>query len=350
MVDGTGNLQIPTMYGRSETSGCGCRFCDGFTTPQWAQPNFTVSTTSSDIDMPDVGLCMSLVEPAPDLGPSSCFLDSDQFSSDMDLDEAKQQVTDCLTPDRSDETTWPTKTMFLIGDSHSQSLRPALALAVRGKYQVRFFAIGGCGVLPTTTCSELASATNDVLGDVSNLYEHLLSTLMDAVEADDVIAVMQLADTWRLYEPLGISRFIEATPIELLMSDIIERVAQPHKAQVIVFGDWTPNTEFKEWFHNALAQEALEISFQKNPEVFAFVHMISLYSLFCDDVLPGLENDGLVGPTCTHFIPGTTVEAFEGDGGLEEVVTAVHGHFNPVAAAYAWPRVCDMLSEAGLMD
>ena len=39
--------------------------------------------------------------------------------------------------------------MFLLGDSHAMSVAPGLALAVRGRYQLRMFFVHRFGVLPS---------------------------------------------------------------------------------------------------------------------------------------------------------------------------------------------------------
>ena len=72
---------------------------------------------------------------------SVCKVDKDDIESGVEL------VTTCLAPDDTDQA-MPKDTIYLLGDSHASNFLLPLSLAVRGKYQVKYFIATGIGLVP----------------------------------------------------------------------------------------------------------------------------------------------------------------------------------------------------------
>ena len=65
----------------------------------------------------------------------------------------------------------------------------------------------------------------------------------------------------------------------------------------------------------------------------------SLYGLFCDTSLPANASiEDIVAIPCHDTLPGTSLGAF-----------ADESHMDFRGSIYAWPFVCDMLEDAGVM-
>ena len=108
------------------------------------------------------------------------------------LNELHSKVGACLTPQRG--AGMPERAIFMIGDSHANSLSHGLAKAAEGALSMVWVGAGdGCGYHPAgvtastmTSHQENCKAYNDAVNDA----------LRDQVRASDVVLVMNAGYKW----------------------------------------------------------------------------------------------------------------------------------------------------------
>ena len=125
-----------------------------------------------------------------DGGSSSCL-----FA--VDGAEGSEEVTQCLAPDRSGAEGLPRRAIFVIGDSHSHMMVPALALAARGAYQVHSFGVMGCGVMEagfSELCDPHLNPGNEA--HRADLASAMRKRLSEVVEAGDLVVVVEMINHW----------------------------------------------------------------------------------------------------------------------------------------------------------
>jgi hypothetical protein len=109
-----------------------------------------------------------------------------------EVDSYKALYDRCLAPDRTNPDL-PHRTLFLIGDSLSASLRPGVLLAVRGAYQVRSFHQTFHGMLMSEErlASVVHSRNQETSDALRELYEHLKTVLALHMRKGDVLAILE---------------------------------------------------------------------------------------------------------------------------------------------------------------
>jgi hypothetical protein len=116
-------------------------------------------------------------------------------ASPGDIPRFKAQLERCLTPDR-DSHELPSRILWLVGDSCAGSVKPAVAFAVRGVYQVRSLAVALVGMLVTD--DPMMAHSNMV---VSELYPTMLQLLRKHMRADDLFVTACEDQTHACLEP-----------------------------------------------------------------------------------------------------------------------------------------------------
>jgi hypothetical protein len=371
VCDRHGNTSNPTGFGRSLSDGsCACK---GGTTP----PPRSFVTTDAAAD--DVGMCKSSFSTE-----GTVVFDSDQpdqplyqaveschkiydcqvnvkamFGSfgpehndqyDSLLNSVKTTATDCLKPDR-DSTDLPAPTIFLIGDSFSGALSPGVALAAKGKYQLRSFFIGTWGPL-LTAGSQLEpymreTVTNDAADATIALGEHIQTMIANEMQAGDMLVVAvapsNIVDArYEMIDEATKGQCVSGEPSDATINrleSIITEVVEPAGGKALVLSAY--NTTSLPVNRHAESWEAVQALAARHP---SSMSAVSLYSLFCDAELPAsstltdptwVTDDA--GPTCSPLVPGTEAPAFAGD----------EYHVSTPGAIYAWPFLCEAFDSVG---
>lgn len=130
-----GDLDVPTVFGRSPQFGCSCRYCDDVQTTILPE-----SAIFSGLDSSKAPLCFSTY---PMIDNSYWYGDNQACAPDPvmaqtileDTEAAEQVIETCLIPNRN-QMNLPTRTIFLLGDSTAAPLAYTLKLAARGAFQV----------------------------------------------------------------------------------------------------------------------------------------------------------------------------------------------------------------------
>jgi hypothetical protein len=361
--DGTGNTSIPTSFGRRERGGCDCRLPSN--SVAWThRSRWSRYEQIQHDDDNDVPYCLTTY-PATGAweahkkhgghgddpltmwrkGRRECLVSVNGGEGALTGQE-ENLITECLTPNRKSPD-HPTRTMFVLGDSHASVMMPALVHAARGVFQVRLLYSDGVGLFP----HRAAGVSN--LGRFADVYSTILKTLNAQMTHGDAVVIAMYSANW-VSETDAISRGSNgavgnrsSSPLHSLETDLMRGIIEPAKSQLIVFGDWPyyGHTKFgqppfgkptKEQ-GNVLAQSRLHKMIQPLLARHSALRYMPLTPLFCDEDIE-LESNatklGLVSHTprgaCSWNIPGTTVPAYS-DG----------ENLNTVGSIYMWPYICD---------
>jgi hypothetical protein len=371
--DGKSNLSIPTMYGRRANSGCACRF-PGITSGKHRSEHAKRSVATDGTDASSFCFTthsenLGMYANGTFAGGSLCKnvdvvnMGGDKRSSERLSRADAEAITKCLTPDRSSPDL-PAPTLFLLGDSHSAGILPGLALAVRGRYQIRVFRTDIVGVFPhrfNATGTGIAGEWKQPAPDAPlhrfiDYYNQMLRTLKTVVMPGDLVVVMQQAGNWRpgigaiARTSMGEIYDMDATAMELLERDLLQDVVEPRGAKLVVLGDWpffmsggdgnlpigAPHLQEATVYLQAEMQKSIEPMVANNPNV----TYLSLMPLFCR---PGtvLSNDATLLPhgTCSWAIPGTNFNAYHNAQ-----------HISTAGAIYMWPYMCDAVDKLDGVD
>jgi len=341
--DGTGNLSIPTAYGRSTAAGCACRHCGGMLDDP--MPAFG---NDSDVKLCNTAyprnLAMFNQDSLYDLPPCSLrtgdrFVFADFISN---IDESKAAITRCLEPDRSSKDL-PRRTMFFIGDSLGSSMYAGLAYAVRGRYQLRTFRIHEpVGVLSFTTGIGMDHLHDRAV--MLDVVHYMYDQVKAFMQPDDVLVILQKASSFsEMVRHESSGRFVEPERpmMHRFFAEVFEDIVRPANASLIVFDhwptiertglDWWPNTEGTGMF-NISDQLALQRNIEPYVAEAAGAHFISVLPHFCNGEL---HENALV--NCSRHVPGTQVMAYVDEW-----------HLNTAGSISLWPFLCNAISNAGL--
>jgi hypothetical protein len=350
VLDGTGDLSIPTAFGRSETAGCACHFDGAATTGDHASLLSAATDTGNGAQS-----CYSTY-------PQDIGMYEDEKECEISVtgvnslagavfgDDHKAQITKCLTANRT-STVHPQPTVFLLGDSHSGALLPGLVYAVRGAYQVRRFRTNTVGTIPHHYTGE----TDVGLKFYVDMYKHVLATLSANMMAGDVVVMSQVMGNWN---GAGVPVTATATGpavdipamelIDVIEQDILTDIVTAKGGKLVIFGDWPyfQGTAGVQPAGNAAAavadvathaqsQAVIEAMVAKHPTNAAY---FSLVPLFCNTGTTLADTDTeMAAGTCSWNIPGTAINGFHNIN-----------HLTTVGALYMWPYICDQMTNLGM--
>jgi hypothetical protein len=346
--DASGNMTIPTSFGRRQEGGCECRL-------QSARPYCTSRQARDSLPTDNennVPYCLSTY----DDGPKGLRMWEEDTACELHVahvtkpfgQEEEDVITKCLTPDRSSPH-HPPRTMFVIGDTHVGALMPALVLAARGTFQIRHVSSNGVGIFP----HDDNTVTN--LERFVNVYNHILSTLHKEMVKDDVVVVPMWAHNWlRERGAIALSRDgrgvedVASTPVEMMLKDLLQGIVEPARGKLVIIGEWPYFTGNSGYFtppsgdpyapRNAAdvkEQAVMQRLVAPLAKTHAALHYLSLLPLFCGREL---EDDWVVAPegACGWNIPGTAIPAYSNAN-----------HLSTVGAIYLWPFLCDAMHDGG---
>jgi hypothetical protein len=422
LVDLHGNLSIPTAFGRTVSYGCACRWCPNhqktMRMPETLSDSINASkcfsayndSAVSNLGSKEAARWTSYtvigdhreswpsVEGAAyetdDLGqkyPCSVDVmelmgpenDSPRFERVGDEYHYTKMVVDrCLTPNRVTPDL-PPRTLFLLGDSGSGSFASALVLAVRGRYQVRPFHIGGIGVVMGEQSQdrwrherhkrEVESAAQ-VRFIWEETYDHVRRLLKEHMQAGDLLIIMgsceKVLDTPRNSGYAPEDRDVGYLPMSdgyarRVEKDFLEAIVEPAGARLLLMG---PSLEAA-WVEFDLEAEAEDILTQptvidamwfsikyaanwllqdivaRHPETAFFIDLLEFWCAapfsvptFSDPLNNPWSNTS-VPPVCSTYIPGTDIVGYRDEN-----------HFNVNGVIYMWPHLCSKLESMGLYD
>jgi hypothetical protein len=375
VADGTGNSSIPTSLGRRHKGGCECRFPHGVSQgdhPIASQKGREAHENWDDDD--NVPFCLSTFEgkhmphqpEEPDAKSNKrnpqmlfanrhCMAPVDGQSGPIDR-EVKDLITECLTPNRN-LTDHPVKTMFLLGDSHSAALLPALVLAVRGKYQVRHVYSDVVGLVP----HRMHEGRDTNPGRFVDVYNHILTTLKsEFVEDDVVVLAMHAANFNHGVNPgdfpvtgrkgQGHVSDLNVSAVDLIQQDLLEGIVGPAHGKLFILGDWpyfpnlaNPSSGLVDGKAEAKVDGQAKLQAQIEPLLGSqhpALRYKSLLPFFCSKGTV-LQNSWTTAPegACSSNIPGTNLQAFADDH-----------HLTTVGSIYMWPHLCDLFEDATAED
>jgi hypothetical protein len=388
ILDGSGNVSIPTMFGRSPTRGCECRSAGSKLNPKHVSRHARRTRGMSD-DVNNVPFCLSTYDPGDSdtntmwdwhynhLVEGACNIDVEHDKRPFDFRNL-QTVRRCLTPDRKSPD-HPTKTMFVLGDCHVGVLLPALSLATRGIYQIRHMQANTVGIFP-----HIQNTANLNQKRFMDFYTEILAVIRHSIQRDDIVVITQFAGNWQdeaggyratmdgmsmvggmpeaMSEGAGavptalnetgevhaarsiIDRYLGPLPLELMERDLLEGIVEPAHGRLYVFGEWPYFKElngFGVWgddkmqvglqgdvTNQAYLQRSIEPMIRRHPSL--YYH--SLLPLFCDYGTV-LDNNWTETPkgACGWQIPGTNIQAYSNEN-----------HLNTHGSIYLWPFLCDI--------
>jgi len=333
---------VSSTFGRalnaSQGGSCVCRYCDGVAMSEiHRQPRYVTGAG-------DASPCFSAFPVVESAAFGHCA-----WGGDDNLTPLAAMMDRCLQPDR-DAPTLPTQTLFLVGDSHALSVAPGVALAVRGRYQLRKFFVHRYGVLPSCPKCVLRmrqegySEAQISAGEVFRLkvYNQMLQLLAERMLPGDALAMLHVTSyaTELTMQP-NLPRFdppadFFAHTYALLEETLVANVLRPKGATLVLFGDWPAHrkpftkrqlvgTRFK---RDAEAQYVQPLA-ARWPSAVSYV---DLWPFFCDDtVSPTNATEESHG--CGRNVPGTAVEAYYDDH-----------HLSLAGSIFLWPYLCDAIA------
>ena len=360
-----GNTNVSTAFGWSAPSGA-CRYCDDLV-PSHVAPrvaplgNASSGSTAAPLCLPNHGdpmaddaFCSGMGESEPrcNVGVSVAGLDS-------------SAIAEAFAPDRERAPELPTRTVFLLGDSHAGALLPGLLAAVRGRAQVRTFVQPGCGFTWSRQNSLAPTWAGEPTASMcSQLFSLLVSQLREHVRSGDVVAIhhYQIPVDWR---PGSVSDYVDVRDAsgnaitasqfyDVYLHTIFEQILQPRNASLLFFGDWptssafpkTPKTCARSMLSTFLNGEgdrsrcsltcARPFGREDHPlpretmrslaSNYAGVHYLDLMPFYAEAM-----TDTSI--TFSPLIPGTNIVAF----------SDTH-HLNILGSLYLWPFISDFLT------
>jgi hypothetical protein len=365
--DGTGNTSIRTSFGQREQGGCDCRLPSngGSWTHMSRLARFEQIQQDDDDDVP---YCLTTYASAED---SSSTLDAHQHQLHAGHDDdaltmwqhskcvmpvsgehegplsgdEEDLITECLTPQRKSPD-HPSRTMFVLGDSHASVMQPALLHAARGTFQIRLLYTDSVGLFPHRT----EGVANP--GRFVDVYEHVLMTLRHQITHGDAVVISMWSGNWA--SELGaISkgtkggvRDRESSPLKSMETDLLRGIVEPANAKLIVFGDW-PYFGDKAYFGqppsgnpskteaDMKAQAKLHSEITPMLSHHTSLRYMSLLPLFCDGetefiTLFKTNSTKSLRGRCSWNIPGTSIQAYSDSE-----------HLNTAGSIYMWPYICD---------
>jgi hypothetical protein len=430
LVDMHANLSIPTSFGRTLGDGCACRFCEQQTSHKPSQITESLSASkcfSEYVDTLEVSSISGLpkkstyaviadrrdswpsVDLAGDGSPDEghrypCgvdfnelrLMDGARFMAVGDMYHRTQTALErCLTPNRQSPDL-PARTLFLIGDSISGSFLSTLQLAVRGRYQVRPFFIGGLsavigGQMQDSLRKDLQYGSKSMEFIWDEMYHNLRNLLKEHVQADDLLVAHSETSILLDYAfhrvPSGLHETEHDFPllrggknkknkvewgaeidpgyhswspqyVQRLEQDFLVEILEPVGAKMLVLGNWMdptwtdsevqettpPSITFTNYSFNvkARADELLQAMVDRHPESASFIDLLEFwceapYKLPKFTDLDDESSTTDAPPKCSSTIPGTNLNGFH--DGL---------HVNVNGAIYMWPHICNRLEALGL--
>jgi hypothetical protein len=381
VADGTGNSSIPTSLGRRHHGGCACRYPHGISAKmEQGRASRGARDAKPSDDEDNVPFCFSTfagkhmpgqpeqmvpllmngktADPVNKENSQKMFANrhcnAGIVGENAQIDEeVKDLITECLTPNRKLHD-HPEQTIFLLGDSHSAAILPALVLAVRGAYQVRHVYSDVVGLFPHRTHeeSELGVELDSNPGRFVDVYNYILKTLKaQMVQGDVVVLSMHASNFNHGSSPSSMSIIarqdngpvgdVDLTAVDLMERDLLEGVVGPAHGRLFILGDWPYFPDVRKALHRASGvvkvdgQAKLQAQLEPLLERHPALRYKSLVPMFCT---PGtaLQNNWTTTPkgACSSTIPGTNLHAFADDT-----------HLSTVGSIYMWPHLCDLFED-----
>lgn len=373
---GNADPTIPTAYGHLSTrtspsrGGYACRYCG---VESALQPRGVTNAS-------DASLCLTTYPPwhvhhggfeAAGHPNDMCTVDISVWNKLEHRHEPKSLETfanataelaaACLLPNLT-SAYLPAATMFLLGDSHAGRLKAGMALAVRGRFQLRHFVMLGLGLLSRPEPLPLSQRIEgdefrvnravDFPGTTHTthrlIYQRTLAFLAKEMRSGDVLALMHVNERW------------DQVMVDAMETDFVRGVVAPTGAQLIVFGDWPTfaeldpkrvaaaksaspsalSNEFHFEHFNASFPFAMAVDRLLPPMIKRWpkqAHYVPLFRFFCDSGLPTDEHG--TAPRCAPNIPGTELRGYETD----------MVHISLAGSFYLWLFLCDAMQDMGIM-
>lgn len=220
------------------------------------------------------------------------------------------RIAGCLTLPAS-EPGGPTRTLFLVGDSHAGAIYPGVAAAIDGRMRFAFMARAGTEFYPSG--KQLAG------GAPSAFLQATLSALRTNMKHGDVLCVMNN----RGYQDY-----------EWLESVVLTGILQPRGATLLLLGDNPHLSHFPSLCH--INHNLCSGQFQEGQ---ASDNQLQSFAGRHTDVLVFLQTPLWTAPPGEHFwgnVPGTRTNAYYD----------TH-HLLSVGALYLTPHLCSAFEREG---
>jgi hypothetical protein len=363
-IVGPGNISVSTSFGRNlqpaRGMGCACRFCeDGDVRPRHAGYPRHVTSDS------DVSYCFSTYPGELNWRDKECGASIGPKVQEEDVQRFLARFDHCFEPVRN-SSDLPTRTLWLIGDSTSGSVRAGLTLAVRGSYQVRYFGVSFYGLLMSDKRlhSVETSRNRAVMLAMRALYVRFKQLLTQYMQEGDLLVIMEEDMQFLVLDG-------DAAIAQVIEHDLLDGIIKRANASLVVLGGW-PRGDINatsalpgDVFARAHVAKLLQTAFDKHdtcgdatpcPPGTRPGYFISLFESYCDGELPNYDkllaariedrerlqslpdNQTLV-PLCWTKLPGTSNVTAYADA----------PHLNTVGAIYLWPQICDAMEAVGLL-
>lgn len=235
-----------------------------------------------------------------------------------------ERMRSLLTPNRDPSSGLPPSTLYLIGDSHAESISVGMGLALRGRYQLRWASQPSEGFI----CARRPTCQ---AGECYQYFEYLKVLLNSTMRSGDVLAIMCRMNRWKN----------SVAQLEQVERELLEAVVLPRGGQLLILTDWHARNSFATLATTGQLREAeateddaraaIRPLQNRYPTV---VRHVSLLPLFCEgNFSSGPARNSTLLTRCTKMVPGTDVNAF-----LDQ------HHLNVAGQIYAWPHLCEWIN------
>jgi hypothetical protein len=261
--------------------------------------------------------------------------------------EQRRWVEDCLTPAREATAAShaaPTRTVFVVGDSHSAVLMPGLMTALDGVASVVWVAAGaGCGYLSDDVLTSTRGTRNyhgGVLIQPCMTHNHIVNDVFRRhLQACDIVIVHQHS-----YARNGWGGKLQGANVAAAQKEYyreLQALVQSRDARLVLIGDIGelpqrgPHCAQSEWLEEECEMDLHEVEQQVSLEKQIYselaqasgTYYFPLHQLMC-------QNN-----RCGAFIPNSDTLLY-GDS----------DHMTTEASLYLWPFLCAFFQDNGLLE